>query len=246
MFIPGWLRLGPPGSYLIHRRFLELKAKSGNRDAMYQVAVEYSKIKMSYRDAALANEWYLKAAEHGHPEAVSLLANTEGWEFMNKKWMDIGINLKIESCLYRAAQAYNFGIGGFPKNPEMTKQLYAECDRIRILRMKLPYPEDKDSSLNGLEVENHFNAYRLKLESKFSPTHPEVAILISELYGGLDQDLSLQWLRRGAELDPACAHRLADAYQRGDYGLPEDQDAFYRWFTHARELENRKRTKGTK
>jgi TPR repeat protein len=236
-FVPGWLRFGPPGSYLINRRILEFKADSGDREAMYQVAEEYSKIKMSYRDFDLAKEWYLKAAEHGHPKAIGILANTEGWVLWNRKWMDIGVKLKVESCLYRSAQAYDFGAGGYPKNSEMTKILYAECDRISLLRKKLPYTDEKRSSLNGIEVEEHFDAYRRNLESKFSSNNPRVALSISELYGGLDNNLSIQWLRRGADLDSACAYRLADFYQRGACGLPEDKDAFYRWFLHARELE---------
>jgi TPR repeat protein len=199
-------------------------------------------MRQSYSDIALVQEWYRLAAEKGHPTAVCLLANTESWDFYDKKWMAVGVQLKIEECLYRSAQAYQFGASGYPKNPEMVKMLNTECDHISQLRNRLPYKITQQGSLNGVEVEACFQQYRQSLEAQFNNGHPEIGMQLFELFRGLDNDKAVSWLRRGAELNPVCAKQLADLYQDGSCGLPIDRESFYQWFLHSRDLEKHQAT----
>jgi hypothetical protein len=90
---------GPPVVYVSKRIWFNHKARSDNRDDIYEAANQLYRMRRSYEDVDLANKWYEIAAEKGHPEAVCLMANTESWDFYDKKWMAIGVQLKIEGCL---------------------------------------------------------------------------------------------------------------------------------------------------
>lgn len=232
LFIPGWLRLGPPGTYMLKRNYFRIKANFGDRESMYKVAELYDEIKMSYKNSEIAHEWYEKAASNGHPIAISRLS----WD---KKWMNKGVELKIEHCLNEMSRSYRYGLNGFEINYDKSNYLSQESNRIYTLRRKLPFNRDISNSYNGLEVEHQFNDYKKKLEMEFLAGNYKLGLKLFEVFNDLDMPYAISMLQKGAENDSKCAHFLANAYQRGEFGLKEDKQAFYRWFLHARHLESK-------
>lgn len=230
----------PYDRYLLNRRYLLAKSVMGIRDSMYDLAVEYDRD--DYNKEAVRNShykagyWYLKAAERGCPHSINRLAGSNNFGSWNLQWLARGVELKIEDCLNRTAQGYRFGVSGFSKNPLKEMQLNRECEKISLLRRKLPMPWEKSDRLNGVEVEHQFDVYRKSLESEVQKGHSESALPLFQLMVGLDNSVAINWLKLGAEKDPACAIELANAFQDGKYGLPWSKDEFYRWFLHAREL----------
>jgi len=116
-----------PGNRLI------LKAKTGNKDAMFDLGIEYRLISQARVKGNIASSvyWLKRSAEAGRIDAYFELGQMRGLTPEGSiYWYEKGAEKGNSNCMGELAKAYQFGINGVLKDPALSRKWWDRANEI--------------------------------------------------------------------------------------------------------------------
>ena len=226
-------------------RFKELQkqAKTGNTEAMYNLAHAYRKGEGTEQDLEQFFHWTRRAAEAGIPEAMYLLAiayrNGMGTEkdveqYFN--WTKKAAEADIPEAIFPLALAYMSGYGtekDLEKFFHWVEKAAGVNNPNAMFFLSFAYKEGKGTQKDPKQF-FHWIEKAAKADDRDAMLVLSLAYKESE---GTEQDLEqyFQWTKKAAEANyPEAMFNLALAYKKSE-GTEQDLEQYFQWTKKAAE-----------
>ena len=216
-------------------------------DNLYNTAINYRNgLGGLKKDEATALEWYRKAADKGHADAMNMIGRyySEGWGGLKKdeaaalEWYRKAADKGSVYALYNIAEYYQNGLGGLKADKATALEWYRKAadkgDANAMNRIGRYY----DEGLGSLKQDKTtaLKWFRKAADKGNASALYNIAAYYQDGLGGLKKDeaTALEWYRKAADKGYAAAMNMIGRYYDEGLGwLEQNKAAALEWFHKA-------------